>query len=309
MTQGWHPYMRLGINHHLLFPQSFESAETHIRTLPQVLDMEAFEVVDLFVLDETYVAQAAELVSKSGKQAVYNCPLMTGPGLNPHSFDEAVRRTTLSEAKRHIDRAKLIGARKAVVASGSDPGEADRVQQSILFADYLTELCRYAGPELKLLIEPFDRSIGKRLLIGSTPEAADVVERVRKQGVGNIGLLIDMGHVPLMEETFDFAIRHSAPYIGHVHLGSCVMKNSSDPLYGDMHPPWGYPGGENDVPELVQFLSGLFEVGYLGEGKRPTVTFEMRPYPNRSEAESVALFIDKMEEAWRQVALERGMPV
>jgi sugar phosphate isomerase/epimerase len=301
--------MRLGINHHLLFPRSFESAETHIRTLPQVLAMDAFEVVDLFILDESYLDRAAGLVAQSGKQAVYNCPLMTGPGFNPHSFDEAVRQTTLSEAKLHMDRAKLLGARMAVVASGSDPGEDDRAKQSILFADYVAELCRYAGPELELIIEPFDRSIGKRLLIGSTPEAAAIVELVRKLGVGNVGLLIDMGHVPLMEETFDFAIRHSAPYIRHVHLGSCVMNNPSDPLYGDMHPPWGYPGGENDVPELVQFLCGLFEVGYLGEGKRPTVTFEMRPYPNRSESASVALFIDKLEEAWRQVALKRGKSV
>jgi hypothetical protein len=35
------------------------------------------------------------------------------------------------------------------------------------------------------------------------------------------------------------------------------------PGYGDQHPRFGFPGGENGVEELAAFLRGLFEIGYL----------------------------------------------
>jgi hypothetical protein len=74
-----------------------------------------------------------------------------------------------------------------------------------------------------------------------------------------------------------------------------------------MHPPWGYDDGENDVPELVEFLSCLFQAGYLGKSKRSTVTFEMRPYREMTETQSVQRFIEKLDEAWQQLPEPKGI--
>ncbi|MGG1516469.1 TIM barrel protein [Paenibacillus oryzisoli] len=302
MQQSYRNYFKLGINHHLLFPASFDSAEAHRVSLPEVLSYPEFEVIDLFVSEEADIAvEQIRQVRDSGRIPVYNCPLLSGPRLNPNSPDEAIRNETVAAAASHLQRAQAIGAKKAVIASGPNPGPAQIAEQTEAFVDYVAKLCA-AVPELTLMIEPFDRSIGKNLLIGSTREAAEVVRRVQEAGKPNIGLLIDMGHVPLMEETFAQAVADSSSYIRHVHLGSCVKRDPADPLYGDMHPPWGYPGGENDVPELVEFLKALFASGYLGSsGERPTVTLEMRPYPGRSERESVDIFLEKLEKAWRAV--------
>lgn len=294
----WSTFVKLGINHHLLYPASMESSDVHRATLPELLRDDRFEVIDLFVPDEATFAEEAPLIRASGKQVVYNCPLMNGEGRSPHSPDRDVRERTLQAVKRHVDRAVRLGADKMVVASGVDPGAEHRGRETDEFARYLQQLCAYAPDDLLLLIEPFDRSIGKNLLIGPTAEAARLVERVRGNGLANLGLLTDMGHVPLMEETFREAVRVSAPFLHHIHLGSCVMRDSNDPLYGDMHPPWGYPGGENDVAETAAFLEELFAAGYLGEGRRPTVTFEMRPYPGLTESESIELFLAKFNEAW-----------
>jgi sugar phosphate isomerase/epimerase len=302
----WEPYLRLGINHHLLFPASFDSVLEHRRTLMQVLDYPEFEVIDMFIPEEglTRSRESAAVIA-SGKEPVYNCPLMIAPDRCPHSPDPDIRKATLAEVNLHLLRASGIGARKAVIASGVDPGEPYRAEQTAYFIDYLTELSRSAS-DMELLIEPFDRSIGKNLLIGSTEEAAEVVRAVRDRGCKNLGLLIDMGHVPLMGETFAGALQAAQPFIRHIHLGSCVMSNANNPLYGDMHPPWGYPDGENDVPELTDFLKQLFACGYLGGEAKPTVTLEMRPYPDMTERQSVDVFLSKLREAWSAMELDRG---
>lgn len=297
--EPWKKYIKLGLNHHLLFPVTFESAAEHRRTIREVLAFPEFEVIDMFIPDSDEAAEEEiPLVHASGKEPVYNCPLMNGPRLNPNSPDRAIRMETVEAVIKHLRRGLDIGARKAVIASGPNPGEALIAEQTAYFVEYVAVLCARV-PEIELLIEPFDRSIGKNLLIGSTREAAEVVRQVRAQGYGNIGLLIDMGHIPLMNETFAQAVKDSQSYIRHVHLGSCVMSNPANPLYGDMHPPWGYEDGEHDVVELVEFLKALFASGYLGGEDRPSVTFEMRPYPGKSERESVDIFLAKLREAWK----------
>ncbi|THF73595.1 sugar phosphate isomerase/epimerase family protein [Cohnella fermenti] len=317
MSQAWRHSFRLGINHHLLFPASLANAEAHRATLPEVLGYTEFELVDMMSWEDgAALERQRRLVETSGKEPIYNCPLMNALGRNPHSPVEAEREAALAEMQSHLQRAKTLGARKAVIASGPNAPASQRDRQTELFVRYVAELCG-RHPELTLMIEPFDSSIGKNLLIGPTHEAADVVERVRRLGLANIGLLIDMGHVPLQGETFGEALRAAAPYIGHVHLGSCIMRDPAHPLYGDNHPPWGDPQGENDVPEASRFLRGLLEVGYLKDGpgadtgqdaghcsedrtQLPTVTLEMRPYTDRTERDSVERFLEKLDDAWSQ---------
>jgi sugar phosphate isomerase/epimerase len=299
MLRIWSNDFRLGINHHLLYPQSFDSADIHSATLPVLLAMEEFEVVDMFLLYKGEAAeQVVEQVLASGKEVIYNCPLMLGDDLNPHSFDATVRGRTLEKLQHQLDRAKQLRAKKVVIASGIDPAPSSRKEQSELFVDYIVQACEYAGPELELLLEPFDRGIGKHLLIGPSIEARAIARQVHARGAMNFGILLDMGHVPIMNETFEHSAGILGPYIKHVHLGSCVMRDPTNPLYGDMHPPWGYPGGENDVEELTRFLRALRASGYLAPGKRPTVTFEMRPYPRMSEAASIEIFLEKLEQAY-----------
>jgi sugar phosphate isomerase/epimerase len=299
MNESWKAYMRLGINHHLLFPASFESVEAHYHSLPEVLGYSEFEAVDMFVPDEGELGRKeVKLVLASGKEPIYNCPLMMAPDRNPHSPDPDVRSSTLKEVITHLLRARKIGARKAVIASGINPDGTLVEEQTAYFVDYVLALCQ-AVPDMDILIEPFDQSIGKNLLIGPTREAAAVIRKVHERGQGNAGLLIDMGHIPLMEETFTDALREAKPYVRHIHLGSCVMSNPANPLYGDMHPPWGYVDGSNDLPELIEFLKQLFAIGYLGGKAKPTVTLEMRPYPGLTERQSVDVFLSKLDEAWR----------
>jgi len=87
--------------------------------------------------------------------------------------------------------------------------------------------------------------------------------------------MADMGHLPIMGETFEAALQLSAPYLRHIHLGSAVIHNPEHPWYGDWHPPLGLPDGEHGVPELAHFLRVLQAVGYFNN-VFPSLTMEMR---------------------------------
>ena len=52
----------------------------------------------------------------------------------------------------------------------------------------------------------------------------------------------------------------------HIHVGNAVVEPNV-PGYGDLHPRFGWPGGRNDVPELVEFIRALFKIGYLHGGQ------------------------------------------
>jgi len=280
-----------------------EDSGFHLESLPGVLRLREFDVVDCYIPCQSVEREEVDYIVASGKEPIYNCPLFITPELNPHSPNIAIREKTFAAVVEHIDRAKKIAAHKIVVASGVDPGEGNRDAEKKWFIEYLTRICAYAGPKLCVMIEPFDRSIGKNLLIGPTEEAVKIVEAVQGSGHDNIGLLMDMGHIPLMGETFEHAVKAAGHHIRHVHLGSCVMKDRNDPLYGDMHPPWGYPGGENDVREATAFLKCLVESGYINGETKATLTLEMRPYPGRDELDSLQRMQEKLEQAWEGVFL------
>ena len=60
------------------------------------------------------------------------------------------------------------------------------------------------------------------------------------------------------------------------------MRDPCLPSYGDKHPRFGAPLGENDTEALAEFLTVLFEIGYFpeaGPDPAPVVTFEVRPLP------------------------------
>jgi sugar phosphate isomerase/epimerase len=301
-----------GINHHLLFPASMSDEAAHEQTLPRALALDGFEVIDLFVppAGAGRRKREIELIRRSGKTVVYNIPLLLTGGHSPSSTDAAVRRRTLEAVRPHVEAMLAVGARKACIASGPDPlEEAARSAEKEAFCEFLCELCDMTG-ETHILIEPFDRSIGKNLLIGPAREAADIVRRVRSAGRLNVGVLLDMGHLPLMGESFAQALSGCGQFVEHVHLGNCVKRNPSSPYYGDMHPPLGAPDGEHDEPETTAFLSELVKAGYLPRGPLPpgkprailpTLTIETRPCPDRTEEESAALMLAKVKRAWERV--------
>ena len=91
-------------------------------------------------------------------------------------------------------------------------------------------------------------------------------------------------------------------YIKHIHIGNCVIKEGYEG-FGDTHVGFGFDNSENDVDELVDFLKALFEIGYLGEGKRPVVSFEVKPWGDEDPDVVIANAKRTLDEAWIKLEL------
>jgi hypothetical protein len=113
--------------------------------------------------------------------------------------------------------------------------------------------------------------------------------------------MIDLSHLPIQDETpkkvFETLKRDN---LAHIHLGNSV-KQAGHPAYGDQHPRFGLPGGENDVPQVVEFLRELFAIGYLAAGRRPVVAFEVKPLPGESSGAVIANAKRTLIAAWGRV--------
>jgi sugar phosphate isomerase/epimerase len=148
-----------------------------------------------------------------------------------------------------------------------------------------------------LTLETFDRDIDKKALIGPSPLAAEFCQLIR-QDYPDFGLLYDLSHQPLLHETSNEALLQLKDHLVHIHVGNCVLDPTL-PGYGDLHPRFGWPGGVNDVPQLTEFIRGLFQAGYLSDRRqdRPWVGFEVKP---QSSAEPSALVIANAKRVWQE---------
>jgi len=191
------------------------------------------------------------------------------------------------------------GAEELIFLSGKDPGEERRDDARRLLTFSIKDICAYAKSrgDLRITLEIFDREVEKRCLIGPADEARMVAEEVRRE-FDNFGLLVDLSHIPLLNETPAEAILPVKDYLVHAHLGNCVLKDTQHPAYGDSHPRFGIEGGENDVEEVVKFLEVLFEVGFLNEDNPPMVSFEIKPLADESAQVVIANAKRVLREAW-----------
>lgn len=297
------PTYRLGINHHLLYPPSMADPAYHEQTLGPLLAWPEFAHVDMFCAgDAAQRAREAALVRASGKGVVYNSPLLyTLPGCDPNATDAVTCRRTREAMSPHLDAAADCGARVLAVASGKNPPPEQRRDAWMGWLEFLAWLGGEAQRRgLRVVIEPFDQSIGKNLLIGPTAEAVRSIAAMRDRGIENVGLMVDMGHLPIMGESFHTGITLSRPYLWHVHLGSAVMRDPAHPWYGDCHPPLGLPEGEHDSTHLTAFLRELRNAGYFASADA-TLSFEMRPYPGLTERGSAERWLAMLREAWAGV--------
>ena len=59
------------------------------------------------------------------------------------------------------------------------------------------------------------------------------------------------------------------------------------------------------MPQLVEFLRELFEIGYLGRGRRPVVAFQVKPMPRESSGAVIANAKRTLIAAWGRLPVSR----
>ena len=303
MNRNIQDYARLGLVHHMLYPDCAEHPADHVRTLKALAARDDIETFDCCLpYDEEAHAALVPALRNCGKTdisfAVHFFPLRK-LSLCTTSVPEQVQvRMLISEM---IEQAASIGATGFLGGSGGPAPSEATPEHHAAFADFLRWLCGKLKPHaMSFQLEPFDTTVDKKFLYGPTTACVKLIESLRPE-VDNLGIELDMAHVPLMGESFEQAIRTTAPFLERVHLGNCVLHDKTHPRYGDTHPPMGFPAGEIDVPELTEILRLLLEVGFLNPDKRGNMVIEMTPWPGKSVEVTISDAFERLHTAWSQV--------
>ncbi len=302
MTGDIRTYARLGYVHHMLYPDSIEDPGYHEESLLRLIERKDMETFDCCLPFEAERRQRlVPAIQQCGKEVVACAHLSFMQKISPSSTVPSDRAITRILYADQIDVAGAMGATGFVFVSGRVFPEGRVNEARAVFADF----CRWFCTRLKFhgitaLLEPFDTTIDKKFLYGSTEDCIDLI-RSLEPDIDNLGINLDFAHIPLMFENAAHAVSVTAPYIRRVHLGNCVLQDRDHPWYGDKHPPIGFPGGETDVPELAEHLRLLLEYGYLDREKRGALIIEMRPFPNMTVDETIEDALERLEKAWNSV--------
>jgi sugar phosphate isomerase/epimerase len=303
MSDSLSEFARLGLVHHMLYARSVEDPEFHVATLEAMVQRTDIETLDCCLpYGAERQARLVEAIRTSGKEhvafAIHLFPLRKLSLAATLYAEQAQVRLIVDDM---IAQAAAIGATGFVFASGGPPFAEATAAHHRAFHEFCRWLCaRLARHNIDALLEPFDFDHDKKFLYGPLDRNLELVARLREE-FPNVGIELDMAHLPLMRENFASAIRRTAPWLKRVHLGNCVSRDRADPFYGDKHPPMGYPGGDIDVPQLVEILSTLKETGFLRRGDRGDVLVEINPFPGRSADESVEDNFKRVHAAWQIV--------
>jgi sugar phosphate isomerase/epimerase len=304
MNGSWKKYMKVGLVHFMAYPQVLKGEGPVLETLEKTLSDDFFDVVEITTIKDVSVREKArKMLESSGMTVTYGGqPVQLVNKLNLNSFDEAERQKAIETCQACVDEACEMGAVGVAFLSGPDPGEAKREAATSLLVDSLNQLCTHAAAkgEMNVVLETFDRDIDKKALIGPNTEAAILSARVR-QTYKNFGLMLDLSHFPLQHETPRQALYAAKDHLVHAHMGNCMMRASNLAGYGDQHPRFGIPGGENGVPQLVEYLQALMQIGYLKENQPRIVSFEVKPLGDENSSVVIANAKRTLREAWNQV--------
>jgi len=298
-------YMKIGIVHFMAFPETITGEGAILESIETLCKDDYFQVIEVTrIKDASVRSKAIETVRSAGKVVGFGAqPVILLNKLNPNSLDEGERRQAVSAVCDALPEAYEWEAAGFALLSGTDPDAEKRQQATAALVQSLKEICaesRKLG-DMPVLLETFDRKpFGKNCLIGPTVEAVAVAEQVRAE-FPSFGLLLDLSHLPLLEETPKSMLETAREFLKHVHIGNCVMRDPNHPAYGDGHPAFGIAGGENGVEELAEFLRVLGEIGYIGEGKQNIVSFEIKPYGDETPDDVIRNAKETMQAAWEKV--------
>jgi sugar phosphate isomerase/epimerase len=310
MQEPLEAYCHVGIVHPMAFPECMKGEGPILETITKIATDTYFSAIEVTQISDAKVrAQAADMLATAGLDVVFAAqPALLTQGLSLCDLDAGKRQEAVDAAKGLVDQAYQLGAAIMAVLSGADPGEADRAKATEALIDSLKQLCGYAQEKadermLSISLENFDRDIDKRQLIGPTKEAAQVAEAVFEE-CSNFGLTIDLSHVPLLDEKIDETALAAVDHLVHVHIGNCVVADTSSSTYGDQHPRFGAPGGAVGVEQVRRFLEALIYSGYFRRNTpttMPVVSFEVKPAEGEDPELVIANAKRTLTDAWAKL--------
>ena len=283
---SWKKFFRLGVVHYAAFPEA--QGVSWIRSFCHILGDEDYEAVEISTnFDPSLAPAIASLIRATGLRLVLSGGVIFfREGWDLSSVDPGIRQRAIVRVREIIESAGLLGADAILIFSGPDVQEEMRPQAMDALRASLKTLSEYGHRHLgghapQLHVEIFDRDLTIRRLLGPSGESARLIRSAREEGAV-VGITVDLSHIHQQGETPENTLSELGETLVHVHLSNCVVDDSRGPMYGDNHPPFGWPGSRVGRAELGGFLETLDRSGFFGRsfrGERPLVSLEVKPPP------------------------------
>ena len=303
MNEQMNRYMRVGLIHFMAYPQTMKGEGPILETVRKIALDDYFDVIELTWIKDNAVRQSVRKMLDTAHMTVAygGQPRLLTTGSNINDLDEQKRQAAVQLLKDGIDEAVELGAVGFAFLSGKYE-EATKEASLAALVQSTRELCDYAKQkgDIKIVHEVFDYDVDKKSLIGPADLARRYAQMVR-QTHDNFGLMVDLSHLPLLRETAEQAIMPIQEFLVHAHMGNCVVRDAALPAYGDAHPRFGFPGGENDVDELTEYLRVLLKIGFLNTKNPPIVSFEVKPFADEDPDLVIANAKRVLNAAWSRV--------
>jgi sugar phosphate isomerase/epimerase len=277
-------------------PRVLQGDPEAVRETFRVLTSDSyFDIIEVQPLPEEVWSIAKSIADERGVEIALGLqPYVLTRGVNPSALNEDVRRKSVATILEEVRKARERGVTKVAFCSGPDPGPADRGAAMDALVKSLKEVSAAAQKlGVTVILETFDRDWDRKQLIGPIAEAVKVAEQVREE-YGNFGLLWDLSHGPLLNES-PSVLKAAKDYLVHVHIG--CAKRLPDGRLVDWHPGFYRPGAVNGVEEVKELLRVLLELGYRG-----TIGFEVKPEEGQHWLEPVMSAKGVLYTAFSQLA-------
>jgi len=304
MYESLSSYMKVGLVHFVAYPVANGEGPI-VETFRKIALDPFFEAVEVTWMRDPEVRKQVKIMKETASLTLaYGAhPRLLSTKMNINDLDKVERLKAVTSLKEGVDEAYELGASAFAFLSGHYAVETLEQSYQALVAS-TKEICRYASSKgnMKIALEVFDYDFDKKSLIGPATLAKRFAQEIRSE-YPNFGLLVDLSHIPLLHETIEQSLLPVKDYITHAHMGNCVLKDPSLPGYGDLHPRFGFPGSENNVKELTEYLQFLLSIGFLNKENRPVVSFEVKPFGAEEPELVVANAKRTLALAWDKVKL------
>ncbi len=313
MGKAWEDLINIGI----VYPKVFGNitgGDEFFHNLFKILEDPFFTVVELSYVNDVETAKKAKFYGdKAGVSIIFNGgEAFRNLKIDLSTLDENLRQESIGKARAMVDLSYAMGAKIFHIVSGKYTGEKDLNPMTEVFIDSIEQICAYARAqgkdyELMISLETGDRHFHRKYLFGPTDEAVALALRVRENH-RNFGILLDQGHLPLLEEDPHKALKIAGDFLTHIHLGNSYKKDPAAFYFGDKHLPFGVPDSEVGITQLREFLQTLSNIGFLtspGPLGKPTLTFEVGPMEEERPELVIANVKRAFYEAWQGVEVER----
>ena len=181
------------------------------------------------------------------------------------SLDSSLREKAIKRCIDLINVSVEMGSTYLGLPTGDDVGSALRPDGIKALTDSVNRLAEIAEKyNLLLLVEPMDRYVHKKAIIGPIDEAVDWIKEVRKES-DNVFLHWDSGHEVLGDIGYLESLRIAKDYFASFHLANAIL-DKSHPCFGDWH---------MDVGQAPDFATE----GYLTVEVGAEILKEVASYP------------------------------